>query len=324
VNTVKISLSTTYDIAPSHLEIECLGEVIFDGELTKKLIFDHKTERSNPFKIKIKKTGMTWRLGYMNGRQEVVVESITLNGIDLKVKEFGSFSLKNNAYVNDDTIQTNRLNLNGEWTLELPNLNLVGDVLPFSMEEIRDSFSDSEIACFGCSQTWGYALKNNETWPSQLKRLTGKLVKNYGVYGSNINEITAMVNEYLEKFDTDVILLYLPHTFRRQIREGNKILNIRYNNEINRDLLLHGEEHSIAVLSGSFNTWLEKISKQTKIYFGTYQNNEYKLFEKTPLKKFMFPFLDGSNYPKASDGIHHGAEFNRDFAKMLVDFLDLG
>lgn len=324
MNTVKISLSTRYDIAPSHLEIGCSGEVIFDGELTRNLIIDHETDKSDLFEIKIRKTGKTKRIVDMNGTQEVIVKSINLNGIDLKIKEFGSFALKDNPYVDEEILQTNKLNLNGEWTLDLPTLNLVGDITRSTMENTRDSFSDSEIACFGCSQTYGDLLKNAETWPSQLARLTGAMVKNYGVSGSNINEITAMVDEYLEKFKTDVILLYLPHTFRRQTREENKISNLRWDDERNRDLLLHGEEHSIAVLSGFFKAWLEKKSKHTKIYFGTYQTDEYKLYEKTPLKKFMFPFLEGANYPKASDKIHHGAEFNTDLAKIIKDFLNLG
>lgn len=324
MNTVKISLSTTYDITPSHLEIECLGEVIHRGELKENSIIEHATKSSDSFEIKIIKTGKTKKIVDLKGTQEVVVESINLNGIPLKIKEFGSFALKDNPYVNDQTLQTNKLNLNGEWTLELPKVNLVGDITSSTMDTPRDSFSDCEIACFGCSQTYGYFLKKDEAWPSQLARLTGRVVKNYGAVGSNINEITAMVDYYLKRFKTYFILLYLPHTFRRQKRKGNKISNIRWDDESNRDLILHGEEHSIAVLSGSFKAWLENISKHTKIYFGTYQTDENKLYESTPLKKFMFPFLEGDNYPKASDNLHHGAEFNRDFAKMLVNFLDLG
>ena len=327
MNTLKISLSTTYDVAPSHLKIECLGEVIHEGELTKNTVIEHETGRLDPFELKITKTGKTKEIVDIKGTQEVVVELVNLNGIDLKVKEFGRFYLKNNPYVNDDTIQTDRLNLNGEWILELPSSNLVGDIRENSMEAMRDQFSDSDdhdISCFGCSQTYGNFLEYDETWPAQLFKLGGTMVKNYGVPGSNINEITAMVDKFLEKFKTDVILLYLPHTFRRQQNIGNKIVNVRWDDKSNREIILHGEEHSIAVLSGSFMAWLENISRHTKIYFGTYQTDEYKLFQQTPLKKFMLPFLEDSDYPKASDGLHHGAEFNSDFAKLLVDFLDLG
>lgn len=321
MNKIKISLSTIYDVVPSHLKIECLGEVIYEGELTKNTIIEHEIGRLNPFELKITKTGKTKEIVDVKGQQEVVVESITLNGIELKSKEFGSFSFKDNPYVAEETLQTNRLDLNGEWTLRLPILNLIGDVTTGAMESMRQKFSDCEIACFGCSQTYGALIGHDKAWPGELSRLTGKLVSNYGVNGSNINEITAMVNEYLKEFEADIILLYLPHTFRRQIKKGNEIVNMTWRDDYDRDLLLQGEEHSIAVMAGAFMEWLENISKHTKIYFGTYQTDEYRLYQQTPLKKFMFPFLEGVDYPKASDGVHHGPEFNQDLAKILKDFL---
>jgi len=324
VNKVKISLSTIYDVTPSHLKIECLGEVIYVGQLTKNTIIEHEIGRLDPFELKIAKTGKTKEIVDMKGQQEVVVELVNLNGIDLKIKEFGSFSLKDNPYVNDETLQTNKLNLNGEWTLKLPRLNLVGDITTGALERMRQTFADCDIACFGCSQTYGAFLKHDEAWPVQLGGLTGKLVKNYGVSGSNINEITAMVEHYLKKFKTDTILLYLPHSFRRQMNIDNEIKLIGTTDRENKELLLHGEEHSIAVLSGDMYDWLENINRQTKIYFGTYQTDEYGLYERTPLKKFMFPFLQGDDYPKASDNQHHGAEFNKAFAKLLKNFLYTG
>lgn len=324
MNKVKISLSTIYDVTPSHLKIECLGEVIYVGQLTKNTIIEHEIGRLDPFELKIAKTGKTKEIVDMKGQQEVVVELVNLNGIDLKIKEFGSFSLKDNPYVNDETLQTNKLNLNGEWTLKLPRLNLVGDITTGALERMRQTFADCDIACFGCSQTYGAFLKHDEAWPVQLGGLTGKLVKNYGVSGSNINEITAMVEHYLKKFKTDTILLYLPHSFRRQMNIDNEIKLIGTTDRENKELLLHGEEHSIAVLSGDMYDWLENINRQTKIYFGTYQTDEYGLYERTPLKKFMFPFLQGDDYPKASDNQHHGAEFNKAFAKLLKNFLYTG
>jgi hypothetical protein len=35
----------------------------------------------------------------------------------------------------------------------------------------------------------------------------------------------------------------------------------------------------------------------------------------------MVPFLEADDYSKASDNLHHGAEFNRDFAKIIHNFL---
>jgi len=34
--------------------------------------------------------------------------------------------------------------------------------------------------------------------------------------------------------------------------------------------------------------------------------------------------LQGDDYPKASDNLHNGAEFNQDLAKIFSEFLKLG
>lgn len=328
MNKLKIELSAKHNVRPCDLQIIYSGESIHNGKLEKDLVIEHQTDASRPFDLTIIKRGKTKNLIDQDGEQEVVVESVNLNGIDLKHKEFGIFSAKDNPFIDEQTIQTNRLNLNGEWNLQLPRYDLVGDistVVNKNRRKVRDRYADTDIACFGCSQTYGEYIEYDETWPSQLGKCTGKLVKNYGVSGSNINEITAMVEDFLKAQKAEIILLYVPHTFRRQIRKGNDIVNQMGDKfySQNKEIVLNGEEHSIAVLAGAFEDWLENISKHTKIYFGTYQRSENAIYQKTQLKKFMFPFLEGDDYPKASDKKHHGPEFNRDFAKILGDFLIL-
>jgi len=317
---LKILLSTEYTSKPAHCKIYCCEELIFDSIVLKDVELIHKIELFNQFNIKIIKTGKTVDIVKKKEKQDIIIKNINLNGIDLKIKEFGEFKIKNNIYVDDHTLNTNLLNLNGEWNLELPYRELVGQIDVESIK-IRDNIEDSDIACFGCSQTYGSFLEYNESWPNQLKLITGKKIRNYGIGGSNINEITAFVDYYIKNYKTDMILLYLPHTFRRQKNIDGRIKRIGTTDSENRELMLHGEEHSIAVLSIPFYNWLENISNDKKIYFGTYQTSEYELYKKTPLTKFMLPFLEGNNYPTASDNIHHGPEFNKDFAKLVFNFL---
>ena len=330
-------MSTRYDSKPSHIKIICCGDVIYDDTITGGLDLTHTIEHFEKFKISIEKTGKTkdisdkagtrWKtrdIVDQNHYQDVMVTNINLNGIDLKIKEFGRFRVRDNAYVEDHDLQTNVLKLNGEWSIELPVRTLVGDVCDESWKKIKDDFKDSDIACFGCSQTHGVLLDNSESWPYQTHRLTDKSVMNYGVPGSSMNEITALVEAYLKDHKAEIILIYFPHTFRRQMIKDGQLKNIGTTEPENKNLIMYGEEHSVASISGYLLDWLDKISRHTKIYFGTYQTDEYKLYQQTPLKKFMFPFLESSDYPKASDDVHHGPEFNRDFAKMLVGFLNPG
>jgi hypothetical protein len=308
---------------PSHCRIECCGDIIFDSVISKDIELMHEVLDMDHFYIEIIKTGKTLELVKKNQEQVITIENINLNGIDLKTQEFGEFRIRDNPYVDPETLQTDRLHLNGVWCLELPKRSLVGTFDPDRIN-LRDEVGGCDIACFGCSQTFGSFLEYDESWPAQLQKITGKSVKNYGVSGSNINEITSFVDHYVKNYKTDTILLYLPHTFRRQMNVDGAIKQIATDDAQNKELVLHGEEHSIAVLSGNMYEWLENISRHTKIYFGTYQTDEHELYERTSLKKFMFPFLQGDDYPKASDNLHHGAEFNQDLAKIFKEFLKLG
>ena len=320
---LKISLSTKYDSIPAHCSIYCCDELIFDSVVDNDLDIVHEVKLTHPFNVKIIKTGKTVEIVKKNQEQSIIIKNINLNGIDLKVAEFGEFHIKDNPWVDDHTIQTDCLNLNGEWRLELPARSIVGRIdLPHMTQRLRDPLEDCDIACFGCSQTYGAFLEYHESWPARLQEETGRKIRNYGRCGSNINEITALVDHYIENYKTDTILLYLPHTFRRQLEVDGIPQRIGTTDPENRELMLHGEEHSIAVISGDVCNWLDNISKDTKIYFGTWGSAEYGLYEQTPLKEYMMPFLEGNNYPKAPDDSHHGAEFNRDFAKKIEDFLN--
>ena len=320
MNIIKISLSTNYDSAPAHCRIKCCGDVIFDSVISKDTELMHEILNLDHFYIEITKTGKTLELVKKNEEQVINIENINLNGIDLKTREFGEFRITDNPYIDNETLQTDRLHLNGKWRLELPKRSLVGTFDPGEIN-FRDDLGDCGIACFGCSNTWGSFLEYDKSWPAQLQKITGKSVKNYGMRGSNINEITSLVDHYIKNYKTDAILLYLPHTYRRQMNIDGEIKRIVTHDGQNKELVLHGEEHSIAVLSGNMYEWLQDISRHTKIYFGTYQTDEYELYERTSLKKFMFPFLQGDDYPTASDNRHHGAEFNKDFAKLINTFL---
>jgi len=313
-------LSTNYDSVPAHCRIECCGDVILDSVVSKDTELVHEIALFDQFDIKITKIGKTLELVKKNQEQIITIKNINLNGIDLKIQEFGEFKIRDNPYIDDETLQTDRLHLNGVWRLELPKRSLVGTFNPGGIN-LRDELGDCDIACFGCSNTWGSFLEYSESWPAQLQQITGKSTKNYGIQGSNINQMIPFVDHYIKNYKTDTIILYLPHTFRRQQNVNGKIQNIETVDNENRELILHGEEHSVAVLSGTLHNWLENCSKNINIYLGTYQTDEYKLYEKTALKKFMVPFLEADDYSKASDNLHHGAEFNRDFAKIIHNFL---
>ena len=325
MNFLKISLSTRFDSAPPLCKITCCDKTLFESVLDRNVDLEFDIGDFKKFNLEITKSGKTPELVKAKHEQIITVDRVNLNGVDLKTNELGEFSMTDNLYVEDETIQTDRLHLNGKWRLELPARELKGDVTYRLAElELRDVLRDCDIACFGCSQTYGSFLDKHETWPSRLKEITDLKVMNYGIAGSNINEITSFVDHYCENHKAGTILIYLPHTFRRQMTIDGEIKRLMPLDPENKELLMHGEEHSIAVLSGKLFEWLENISSHTRVFFGTYQTSENMIYQNTKLKKHMMPFLEGDQFPKTSDGLHHGPEFNQEFAKKLKNFLDLG
>jgi hypothetical protein len=330
--------------------------------------------------------------------QVLQINEIKLNGINLKFKELGKFKIKNNPFVDDHTLSTDLLTLNGDWQLELPFIPLVGTAdIKRIQTEIRDEIENCNIACFGCSETRGFFPEDEEAWPYHLGKILNTKVKNFGIDGSNINQITAFIEEYLNSgYKANLIIILIPHTFKRQVKIENKTINVLaykkknkellyYNNKLflitgdgnlffikktpkkerifkkiksnfkdiveardetsnkfklslnerikyeknifknilikSKELFNHGDEHSVATVSGGLEKWVESLSKKAKILIGVYHSNEHNLFKITPLTKVMLPFLNKNDYPKAPDGLHFGKEYCKEYAKTLKNFL---
>ena len=326
MNDLSITISTKYDSKPATVKIIACGKIVFDSEITKRLELQTSIGSFDQFNIRIIKSGKSMDVVKKEHEQSVTIEKISLNGIDLKIEEFGKFNIKNNPFVQDGTITTGHLHLNGEWHLQLPKRSLIGHIDLGWLEQgkLRDELGECDVACFGCSQTFGSYLEHEQSWPYQLGQSSGLSVRNFGIGGSNINEITALADHFSQNFSCQTMLLYLPHSYRRQLIVDGVVTRVNPLDVMNKELLMNGEEHSIAVLSGQLKEWLDKISSKTKILFGTWSKQEDLLYRKTMLKDYMIPFLDGRDYPTASDGQHHGAEFNQDFAKIVEKLLQSG
>lgn len=320
MNTLQIILSTEYTSIPSHCKIYCCDKLIFYNAINKDITIDHTFTTPKQLSIKIIKDGKNKNLVDNKHIQTINIKKITVNGIDLKIHAFGQFQTKNNPYVEDHLLQTTNLTLNGEWTISTLEQPLVGT---FNFEKtkhrIPDSVEDCDIACFGCSQTYGVGIDKNQTWPLHLGNILGVKVKNFGIPGSNINQITAFIEYFCKNYKTKLILFLLPHSMRRQIVKDNIIENALAHHSANKEFILHGEEHSIINLSCSMSFWLEKIP--TKILISSYSDTEYALIQKTQLSDKLLPYLEFRDYPLASDNLHFGAEYCKEYASSLAEYI---
>jgi|TARA_A100001388_G_scaffold102684_1_gene74865 hypothetical protein len=319
MNFLEISLKTEHTSVPAHLKIYCSDELVFDDLIDKNLVIKKQFETPKVFELKIIKTGKNIDLVKKDHIQKVQIEKVSVNGINLKINEFGNFQVHDNPYVDDHTLQTVDLNLNGTWTLQLQEQKLIGQFEP-AKAKFRDAIQDCDIACFGCSQTYGVFLDHNETWPYFLGKELGLNVKNFGIPGSNYNEMTAFMEYYVKNYKAKTILALFPHSFRRQSIDNGKIEHIGAVDERNKHLIFHGEEHSIVNLSMCFPAWLESV--HDNIMVSTYQRSEHNLMMLTNIKKHMLPYFDSDPYPKASDGKHFGVEHNLSYAKALAKHIN--
>ena len=319
MNFLEISLKTEYTSVPAHLKIYCSEELVFDNIIDKSLLIKKQFETPKVFTLKIIKTGKNRELVKKDHIQKVQIEKVSVNGINLKINEFGNFQVHDNPYVDNHSLQTVDLNLDGTWTLQLHEQNLIGHFDP-AKAKTRDSLQDCDIACFGCSQTYGVFLQNAETWPYFLGKELGLKVKNFGIAGSNYNEMTAFMEHYVKNYKAKTILALFPHSFRRQSYDNGKIEHIGAVDERNKHLIFHGEEHSIVNLSMCLPDWLDNV--HNNIMVSTYQRSEHNLMMLTKIKKHMIPYFDSDPYPKASDGQHFGVEHNVNYAKALAKHIN--
>ena len=332
-HTGQIVLKTVYDSVPSIVIVTAGRKTLFEGVLDKDKVINFDWHDDCNFKMLITKFGKTLEVVKQKHRQEVVVEHLTLNGLSLHPEKFGQFRTIDNPFVTDSTLQTNRLNLNGAWTLDVPLFPLYGVPTINHHTEFRDVLSDSDTACFGCSFTFGSAIEKHQTWPAVLASLTNHDVKNYGIGGSNNQEIIANAYEYVSKYKTKNVVLLLCHFCRLQIPKGGKLYNWQPTSDIGElfpDQLIKMVTHSETSLlfAGQVPYFLNMIDSinskiSGNVYVSTYIGDHYQCLEKIKNKDFvLLPFYEMSNnFEYAKDKQHPGPEHNRHFAESVVQYI---
>jgi len=330
----KITLQTVYDSSPSVITVTVGQEKIFDGVLKKHVTLDFEWHDDCRFRLHISKTGKTMAVVKREHRQEVVVENLSLNGCNLHPEKFGQFKNIDNPFLADSTIQTNRLDLNGEWTLDVPLFPLYGVPTLNDHKGFRDVLSDSDTACFGCSFTFGSAIEKHQTWPAILASLVNNDVKNYGIGGSNNQEIVANAYEYVSKHKTKNVILLLCHFCRLQIPKGGRLYNWHPTSDMEdlfpeqlSKMISHSE--TSLLFAGQVPYFLNMIDSinskiSGNVYVSTYIEDHYQCLEKIKTKDFvLLPFYEMSkDLQLASDGQHPGPEHNRLFAESVVQYLN--
>jgi len=308
---VEIILDTEYSSIPAEIKILCNNEEIFNGIIKSKKIISHNLKLKDGLDIRVSKFGKTRDIVDAGHKQIITIEKVTLNGIDLKIDAFGMFSIKDNVYIKNKELQTTTLTLNGEWSLSIPSTYSLPGHLTRKGKKIQRKFIDSDICCFGASNTYRRGV---ECWPHYLAKLSKLKVQNYGVGGSSWLEITRLVEEYSRLVKGRDLIILSPLCFRFQIQDEDEWSNCNDWDLLEKEVVLHGAEHYVAVLSANLCEFFDKISELHNIYICPDNQLEYDLFQKTPLKKYLIPDIEFPDHQLEHDG-HWGDKWNITFAE---------
>lgn len=268
----------------------------------------------------------------------MMVASVKLNSCDMHADKFGNFFQFDNVYLNSQNVaNTNKLYLNGEWSIDLPIFDYHINQSVLNLNSFRDTVGHSNIACFGCSFTYGVNLKANQTWPHYLsQKLVEKTIKNYGRGGNSIQEIMATALDYAKNYDAESIICLLPHPSRIQlINPDNNELFTFYPGrssaidkkfpQLCKDIVMYGE--TSILLSGyvsKFKNTIEQINSAGKrIFVSCYDSEFYDILKNLSLDCFtLLPYYErDTKYPCSDNAGHPGKIHNRLFVENIVKYV---
>jgi hypothetical protein len=339
MNSSTLELDCIHNGIPPFLKIIANDKIIFEGLVSKYLKLDFDYPDIDRFVIKIKKTGKSKLLLDKLLKQEITIKSLKLNDCDVHPDKFGIFYQSNNAYLKDQTINnTDKLFLNGLWAIDIPIFNFKTNESMLYLDNLRDSVTDSDIACFGCSFTYGALLKKYQTWPYFLSQnLSNKIVKNYGRAGNSIQEIMSTALDYAKNYNVDNIICLLPLPSRMQLIDPytQEIVTLlptmstaieKKFPDLIKNIVLYGE--SSLLFAGYVNYFKDTIFKinsfGTKIYISSYNFEFYNFLKSLHIDKITFlPFYEiDKKHPLAEDQAHPGEIHNRLFAESIVKYVN--
>ena len=336
VNKARLILETVYDQYPPFIEIIVNNKKLFQGNVGKNFDFDFDYPDNKRFSMQIVKNGKTKKMVDNNLRQETHIKSLTLNNCNLHPDKFGIFFTKNNSYLGGRELQTDQLHLNGKWIFDIPLFDIgVGKSSHSNNDNHgpREEHFQTEIACFGCSFTYGVGLENDQTWPKILSNICQKEVGNFGKGGSSIQEILADAYEYCKKYKPKKIVLLLPHPSRVQVKnKQGKLASLMVNNydkdtislykNLYHNIINYGE--SSVIFSTYQKIFFEEIKKifdlGTMIYISSWASCFYRVLQNFKNNDFtLLPYyFRQKKYSFADDTGHPGPEHNRQFAEKVL------
>lgn len=205
-------------------------------------------------------------------------------------------------------------------------------------KETNDFFNENLVACFGCSNTFGYGLPWSETWSTKLNDKLGVdwCVKNYGICGASMDTISRLIYNYTISHKPKIICCFFPEIFRMELFSDDKLSNFTpvYSKHQNKKIYQNyiniiNEDFGVYMFVKNFK-FIETICKlnDIKFYWSTWSktifhfNDEMtKIFLNENGIKVVEHDTHFCNQPKARDNGHFGREVNEKIAQGFCDVI---
>jgi lysophospholipase L1-like esterase len=175
-----------------------------------------------------------------------------------------------------------------------------------------------DAVCFGCSFTMGTGVHDEDTWPSQLEKLTGLAVANLGHAGSSNDTAFRFAEHYLK------ILKPRYAIWLQTDRHRIELLNDAESNSIN---ILAGDTSNPCAQDYFVKTWFVNDSNQQlnlKKNTLAFENLCAELDIKAiVLPRSIVPPHPPCPYGQARDLTHPGADIYRELALRVKDSLGI-
>ena len=192
------------------------------------------------------------------------------------------------------------------------------------------SFENSRDLAFGCSKTFGYELRHEDTWPYMMN------LTNFGVPGGGMQTVARLVEAWIPKLKPKRIYVQEPSPDRREILydEGESYLHLLIPTfiyicplifpELDEHLITTGLNHK----SKTVNAFIKKFPEYDLLNMelnlqvsAEAKARVEKVCADHNVKLIFMPFDDQPTIiGKARDGSHPDDKWNR---KMVQKFKDL-
>ena len=181
---------------------------------------------------------------------------------------------------------------------------------------------DKNIAFFGCSLTYGEGVKNEDTYPSQIQKLSNDEFNclNFGVPGGSIDLAYVIYNKVIKKLDIDWIVIQWPYFDRRMYFKDDSYIGYypKDGKTITEPFRKLADDNYVVFRNLSnlqvINSFKRIFNLSPKI--GHEQRELFELYDIDNILKFPFYFDTGWEWKIEGDG-HPNEKWYKKYSKYL-------